>query len=112
MPFIHRNEAGKITAVSYEEQDRNDGYWEWIDGDSTDLAHFATLLQQQNPLSESDLDFVRVVEDLVEVLIEKNFIHFTDLPVKAQQKLSKRKSLRGKLNKQLDLLDDESEGFL
>ncbi len=43
---------------------------------------------------ESDLSLVRVLEDVVDVLIEKGAFMFTDLPEKAQIKLRGRSGFR------------------
>jgi hypothetical protein len=43
---------------------------------------------------ESDLGLARVMEDLVDLLIEKNVFRFYDLPEAAQQKLIQRRGLR------------------
>jgi len=48
-------------------------------------------------LVESDLEFVRVLEDVITVLIEKNIIAHTELPEAAREKLSRRRELRVKL---------------
>lgn len=45
-------------------------------------------------LRASDLEVIRVLEDLVEVLIGRGVIQFTDLPAAAQNKLLGRKNLR------------------
>ena len=55
----------------------------------------------------SDLAFVRVVEDMLEVLLEKGVLSFTDLPAAAQSKVMERKSLRVKNN--VDLLGGDSD---
>ena len=52
-----------------------------------------------------DADFIRVVEDLIDVLITKGVIRITDLPTGAQRKITARKDLRGRLRGALDLLD-------
>lgn len=52
-----------------------------------------------------DADFIRVVEDLIDVLITKGVIRITDLPPGAQRKLTARKDLRGRMRGALDLLD-------
>ncbi|HET9643452.1 MAG TPA: hypothetical protein VFP68_08875 [Burkholderiaceae bacterium] len=44
-----------------------------------------------------DADFVRVLEDVIDVLIIKNVINITDLPPRAQAKLLLRKSFREKI---------------
>lgn len=43
-----------------------------------------------------DLDLIRVLEDLVDVLIERNVITFTDLPPAAQEKIFRRRTKREK----------------
>ncbi len=45
----------------------------------------------------SDTSIVRVLEDLVDLLIDKKVILFTDLPSAAQEKLSGRKQIRRKI---------------
>ena len=48
-------------------------------------------------LSPSDTETIRVIEDLVDLLIEKKLILLTDLPAAAQKKLSERRQIRGDL---------------
>ena len=51
---------------------------------------------------QSDLALARVIEDLIEVLIDKKLIMFTDFPEGAQRKLLDRRGLR----KEFDLVED------
>ena len=109
MPFIKRNVQGNIIALS---QVGSDDCREKIEQDDPELLRFlASFNQTKESLDQTDLDFVRVVEDLVEVLVSKNYLMFTDLPEKAQEKMRKRKTLRGKLNSHLDLLGEDETGF-
>jgi hypothetical protein len=48
-------------------------------------------------LSLSDIGIIRIVEDLIDILIRKNIILFTDLPEEAQAKINERKHVREKL---------------
>jgi len=57
-------------------------------------------------LNESDLPFVRVLEDVIDLLIDKSLIRFTDLPLAAQNKLLQRRSTRER-RQGLSLLVDE-----
>ena len=50
---------------------------------------------------QSDLELVRVVEDLVEVLIDKGVFMFNELPGGAQRKLNTRRGRR----KEMDLME-------
>ena len=54
--------------------------------------------------NESDADFVRVLEDLIDTLITKNIIRHTDLPPAAQKKLLLRKGLRNRVAGALDFM--------
>ncbi len=62
-------------------------------------------------LSSSDQTLIRVIEDLVETLIGKNLIHFTDLPEAAQAKLLERRTLRRSMNG-LRLLQDDDQTLI
>lgn len=48
-------------------------------------------------LSATDLEMVRVLEDLIAVLIDTGVIKLTDLPKPAQDKLDRRLRLRARL---------------
>lgn len=63
-------------------------------------------------LSSSDLEFVRVLEDLIEVLISNGTIRLTDLPPQALAKLNERKRTRKQLKKSLDLIGDDDEDLI
>jgi len=57
----------------------------------------------------ADAEFVRVIEDLIDILIAKSVIRLTDLPEPAQKKLMMRKGLRNRMQGALDLLEDDDE---
>jgi hypothetical protein len=66
----------------------------------------SSLLQ----LKQSDLDMIRVLEDLITVLIRNGVVRITDLPEAAQSKLvgrSKARDALGGLHRLIN--DDESE---
>lgn len=63
-------------------------------------------------LIESDASMVRVLEDLIDVLIQRGVIQFTDLPVPAQAKLLQRRENRAHLADRLDLLGDDGDNGL
>jgi len=106
--YVKRDKEGRIEAVSRQATPEIS---ETIDDTDPELSAF---LRGGDPeglaaLRASDLDVVRVLEDLIEVLIEKGLIQFTELPEPAQQKLLKRKRLR----RSSDLtLFDEDEGLI
>ncbi|MCO5356943.1 hypothetical protein [Acidovorax kalamii] len=65
-----------------------------------------------NPLSETDASLARVTEDLINLLVERGVIRFTDLPQAAQDKLLARQQTRSHLANSLRLLSDEGEDGL
>ena len=67
--------------------------------------------QARGRLSESDLEMVRVIEDLVDELIGKNVFNFTDLPRIAQKKLLNRRQLRRNLSVLTNLVGDADDIF-
>lgn len=106
MPFVKRDVHGRILAVSMESV--GDG-WDEVDAGSAELGNFAKALQDsQSELAASDLALARVLEDLIDLLVDQSIIRFTDLPTAAQEKLSTRRSTRASMRR-LNLLDSEHE---
>ncbi|PTD95165.1 hypothetical protein [Pseudothauera lacus] len=103
MPFVKRDAAGVIVAVSSVGDDM---HAEHVEVDDAGLRVFLEGLGPAPQLAASDLPLVRVLEDVVDLLVERAVIRFTDLPAAAQDKLSARRSARAEL-RQLNLLDDD-----
>ncbi|MDP6389232.1 MAG: hypothetical protein QF654_05000 [Alphaproteobacteria bacterium] len=61
----------------------------------------------QNILNQTDFDMARISEDLIDVLIGKNIINFTDFPKPAQDKLMRRRQLRSNLSTLTSLVGDD-----
>ncbi len=102
MPFVKRNAQGVIVAVNVE---REPGFEEEMSGDSKELTSvFCGVGQDDASLSATDQDFVRVLEDVVQLLIDKGVILFTELPESAQDKIVWRQRLRSELGGKLDLI--------
>ncbi|WP_439101905.1 hypothetical protein [Congregibacter sp.] len=102
MPYVQRDSDKNISAVSLEPQSGFDEHV--LDGDP-ELSVFMEGVTASNALARTDMEFVRVLEDLLDVLIAKNVLLFTELPEAAQAKVLKRQSLRRDDNA-LNLLDD------
>jgi len=111
MIYVLRDETGKIIAVSEKTVDKN---WTAVDKKDPELLQF---IQEKTPktteqaLESSDLGFIRVLEDLVELMIEKNLISFTDFPRAAQKKLLMRRGFREQLRSKysIDLIGQEDD---
>ncbi|HSG93792.1 MAG TPA: hypothetical protein VK999_08710 [Methylotenera sp.] len=104
MAYVLKNAQGEIVAVSATE---NMGA-EWLFVEDTSIEYLDFLersLAKSDPFRESDIHLARVLEDLISLLVERNMIRFTDLPVPAQKRLNDRQSLRKKTQLS-SLLDD------
>lgn len=66
----------------------------------------------QRQLETTDASVARITEDLIDILINRGVIHFTDFPPAAQAKLLQRRQTRATLSKRLQLLDDGDHGLI
>ncbi|MFW3616496.1 tryptophan synthase subunit beta like protein [Billgrantia antri] len=107
--YIKRNESGQVVQVSREATAE---CREFVPPCSPELQSFVAEDDAENlALSKSDLAFVRVLEDVINVLMDKGVISFTDLPEPAQQKLMERQSLRKRRNS-VGLMSDGDDGII
>lgn len=112
MAYINRNINGEITEIF---EARQHDAQEYISVDNAELIDFikqaASNQDVKTVLSSSDVALIRVLEDLINTLIDKNVIQFTDLPLVAQGKLANREKIRGHLTS-LDNLMSDDDGIL
>ena len=104
MPYVKRDDQGKLVAISVV---RGEGFSEEVAAEAPELTSFLAAGDAENSLVASDQDFVRVLEDVVQLLIDKGVILFTDLPDSAQEKIMLRQQLRSKFSGKLDLIGDD-----
>lgn len=107
MVYVKRDERGQIIALSRDATARDPAQgWVEVSNDAPDVVAFCSMVSDEvDALRRSDLGFVRVLEDVIDLLIERSIIRFTDLPLAAQSKLMERRSARAERHK-LSLLDD------
>lgn len=115
MPFVRRNDEGEIDAV----YDAPEGAaQEEIASDDQEVLDFLGIdpgaAAKDADWRQSDMELARVTEDLINILVEKGIISFTDLPTGAQEKLIRRSNLRDELSyvASLFMSDDEEEDDL
>ena len=65
-----------------------------------------------NQLKQSDMEMIRVLDDLIQVLTSKGVIRVTDLPAAAQAKLMDRTHAREALGGLSHLIDDDETGLI
>lgn len=85
--------------------------FETCEADDPALALFLRGLQGSGGgFEQSDIRLVRVLEDLIDLLIARDVVRFTDFPDAAQEKLLERRSMRHVIGA-LNLLDGSDEVF-
>ena len=112
MPYVRRDDSGQLVAVFATEQEDAS---ELMVADSPELLAFLSLDEAGREalasLTATDLELVRVLEDLIGLLIDKNVIQPTELPQEAAAKLFRRRQLRGELDSLAGLVADEDQTF-
>ncbi len=109
MRYVIRDESGAIVSVHREAVP---GAVPMEDGDPQGLA-FVDGLDDSQSFAGLDADLVRVLEDLIDALIDRNLLRITDLPAEAQQKLFARKHFRSRAqSRSLNLFGNETTGMV
>ena len=112
MPFVKRDATGAVAALFRE---RADDATEYLTPDHPAVRLFATVASVEPTvrvqLLDSDLEMIRVYEDLIDVLMEKRLVLLTDLPNAAQGKLLRHKRLRDSLQAIGAVIQAEDDGI-
>lgn len=107
MVYVQRDGQGRLLRV---EKEPFDGMNDTLAVQSEELDAWISARLEVNrkldQLKQSDLDMVRVLEDVVNILIERGVISFTDLPEAARNKLDERAVVRAELEGLADSLTD------
>ena len=113
MPFVARDGSGQIVAIFATARE---GAREKLTPDDPAVQTFLGAggdhAGARGRLLESDLQLVRVLEDLINVLIAKRVILFTDLPPAARAKLGYRRGLREKMADMGGIMGGAEEAML
>ena len=112
MFYVQRDAQGqliRVEATAYAEATEtlpadNHEIQDWYANEAVEVS-----LKQ---LKQSDLDMIRVLDDLIQVLTSKGVIRVTDLPAAAQAKLMDRNQAREALGGLSHLIDDEETGLI
>lgn len=98
MLYAIRDDAGRITALT----DRSIPDAQPVQAADPEVMAFLSLdgadFTASEFLDDSDLSTIRILEDLIDTLIDRQIIRFTDLPEAAQRKLLSRKVARSLAN--------------
>ena len=114
MPYVTRNKKGEITSI-YSALPPN-AKAEWVTPEQMDeVINFLNASQSAEHsytfMETSDLELIRVLDDLVELLCDKHLISFTELPETAQKKLGMRKQVRKSMESFSSLIDEDEKGI-
>lgn len=116
MPYVARDDQGQIidvqeheTASASEQIALNDPELASYLSDEHDSGGHENV---RAALEASDFEFIRVIEDVITVLIDKRIFMLTDLPAAAQQKLARRYHLRSKLSDLGGIISDQEDIML
>ncbi|USE36880.1 hypothetical protein [Endozoicomonas sp. SCSIO W0465] len=113
MLYVLRDDNHQVCAVSDKPLSNQ---WQRADMEDKSLK----LFLQKNPeistgiMESSDADFIRVLEDVIDLLIDKQIIQFTEFPEAVQSKLLNRRRYRESLRSNSDttqLLEDGDDIF-
>ena len=91
MPYVHRSPNGEVESLHRAATlDAS----EFLSATDPDVQRFLTQRAEPNAFERLDSEFVRVLEDLIDVLLGKGALRITDLPDAVQAKLVVRKEYR------------------
>lgn len=114
MPYVQRNKKGDIIALTAEPIREDDPL---LSLDNPEIMQFlvagsnAGQNRHHAELLMQDLGQIRILEDLIDLLIKKGVILFSELPAAAQQKILNKKSVREKLENTSDILVEDDTLF-
>ncbi|MEN8188885.1 MAG: hypothetical protein ABFS19_03490 [Thermodesulfobacteriota bacterium] len=107
MVYVKRDENGSIITIHNENSSQDMEKKDLLDPEIMDFFFKSGDQDSYNKLlGLLDQGIIRVLDDLVELLIKKNIILATELPLEAQRKINERVKVRKKLMEQHLMVDD------
>jgi len=109
MVYVQRDDQGRLLRVEY---DPFEGMTDVLAVESDELRRWLAAKEEVkarlDSLHNSDLELVRVLEDVVIVLVDRGVIQYTDLPEAARMKLDERAVARADIEGLYTVLGDKS----
>ena len=107
MVYVQRDTQGRLLRA---ESSPFAGYSQVMAVEDPELHNWLDAREEMrlrlDNLGRSDIEMVRVLEDLVTVLVDRSVIRYTDLPEAARQKLDQRAIARAEIEGLSSLLDE------
>ncbi len=113
MVHVQRDTDGRLLRVEYAPFE---GMTETLAAESDELLKWIAaqeeVRQRLDSLKSSDLELIRVLEDVVAVMVAKGVILYTDLPEAARRKLDERAVTRAKIGGLSGLVRDDDNQLI
>lgn len=109
MFYVQRNAQGALSHVNtapFAEAN------ETLPADHPEILAWLDTEKRLQQLRQSDMDMIRVLDDLIQVLTQKGVIRVTDLPAAAQAKLMDRSQAREALDGLNNLITEDEGGLI
>ncbi|WP_017937132.1 hypothetical protein [Zestomonas thermotolerans] len=110
MVYVQRDDKGRLLRVEHQPFE---GMNDTLAVESEELRDWLKAREEVkarlDSLRSSDLELVRVLEDVVSVLVERGVIRYTDLPEAARVKLDQRAVARAEIEGLSSLLGEDPE---
>lgn len=110
MVYVQRDDNGRLLRVEHQPFE---GMNDTLAVESEELRDWLKAREEVkarlDSLRSSDLELVRVLEDVVSVLVERGVIRYTDLPEAARVKLDQRAVARAEIEGLSSLLGEDPE---
>lgn len=107
MVYVQRDAEGRILRVEYEPFE---GMSDSLAVESPELQRWLSVRMEVksklDQLRQTDLDMIRVLEDVLYILIDHGVIQYTELPEAARRKLDQRALVRADLEGLIDHPED------
>jgi hypothetical protein len=106
MIYVERDHLGKISAIHHAQKTNAVEQKSLFDDELLEFLGGKESHALINLLSLSDSNIIRIIEDLIELLINKNIILFTELPEAAQLKIHERRQIRQRMDSDNIMVED------
>lgn len=107
MLYIQRDRNGTVIALTRHPQNGQAEKASLLDDEVVAFLHQSGEIDAMSELlALSDSSLVRVIEDLIDLLIDKNIILFTELHEQARKKIVARRRVRQNLHSDNIMVDD------
>ncbi len=108
MVYVKRDKDSNLIALYKEKADAE---LEELPNDDIKVLEFLTTFVQcsRSEFLKSDIELIRVIEDLINILMDKDIIHITDFPEQVIDKLVARRKIRKRFTDLSDMFSDEDD---